>query len=95
MSARGGNQSPSSKNLLAGGQEAAFARSTRALLEQGAEAVALKLVDLGLLNYPGSRALGEIRRDVLDRLRLRYQALNPFKFIVYSEWAGVDLPVAQ
>jgi glyoxylase-like metal-dependent hydrolase (beta-lactamase superfamily II) len=82
-------------NLLAGGQEAAFARSTRALLEQGAEAVALKLVDLGLLNYPGSRALGEIRRDVLDRLRLRYQALNPFKFIVYSEWAGVDLPVAQ
>jgi hypothetical protein len=77
---------------LAGGQEAAFVRSGRALLEQGGEAFALKLSDLGLLNYPVSRALTELRRHALDRLRVREQALNPFKFIVYSEWAGADLP---
>jgi hypothetical protein len=35
-------------NLLAGCQQAAFVRSTRALLEQGDEVLALKLVDLGL-----------------------------------------------
>lgn len=78
-------------NLLAGGQEAAFVRGARALLEQGDEALALKLADLGLLNYPASRALTDLRRQALDRLRVRHQALNPFKFIVYSEWAGADL----
>jgi hypothetical protein len=79
-------------NLLAGGQEAAFVRSGRALLEQGDEGVALKLADLGLRNYPASRALTDLRRRALDRLRVREQGLNPFKFIVYSEWAGADLP---
>jgi glyoxylase-like metal-dependent hydrolase (beta-lactamase superfamily II) len=79
-------------NLLAGGQEGAFVRSARVLLEHGDEILALKLVDLGLLSHPASRALPELRRHALDRLRMRYQGLNPFKFIVYSEWAGVDLP---
>jgi glyoxylase-like metal-dependent hydrolase (beta-lactamase superfamily II) len=78
-------------NLLAGGQEAAFVRSARTLLEQGDEGLALKLVDLGLLSYPASRALPELRRPALDRLRVRHQGLNPFKFIVYSEWAKADL----
>jgi glyoxylase-like metal-dependent hydrolase (beta-lactamase superfamily II) len=82
-------------NLLAGGQEAAFVRSTRTLLEKGDHVLALKLVNLGLLNHPASRALAALRRDAFDRLRTRYQNLNPFKFIVYSEWAKVDLdPVA-
>jgi glyoxylase-like metal-dependent hydrolase (beta-lactamase superfamily II) len=79
-------------NLLAGGQEAAFVRSARTLLEQGNDILALKLVDLGLLNYPASRALPDLRRHAFDRLRTRYQNLNPFKFIVYSEWAKSDLP---
>lgn len=78
-------------NLLAGGQEAAFVRSARALLVQGDEALALRLADLGLLNYPSSRALADLRRQSLDRLRVRHQALEPFKFIVYSEWAQADL----
>jgi hypothetical protein len=79
-------------NLLAGGQEAAFVRSARALLAQGDEALALRLADLGLLTHPASRALTDLRRRSLDRLRVREQGLNPFKFIVYSEWAGADLP---
>ena len=78
-------------DLLAGGKEAAFVRSARTLLERGDEVLALKLVDLGLLDYPASRALPDLRRRAFDRLRTRYQNLNPFKFIVYSEWAEVDL----
>jgi glyoxylase-like metal-dependent hydrolase (beta-lactamase superfamily II) len=78
-------------NLLAGGQEAAFARSARTLLAQGDEALALRLVDLGLLSHPGSRGLAGLRRDALDRLRVRHQGLDPFRFIVYSEWAKADL----
>jgi glyoxylase-like metal-dependent hydrolase (beta-lactamase superfamily II) len=78
-------------NLLAGGQDAAFVRSARTLLEQGDDVLALKLLDLGLLNHPESRVLSDLRRDALDRLRTRYQNLNPFKFIVYSEWARADL----
>jgi hypothetical protein len=78
-------------NLLAGGQEAAFVRSARTLLGRDDVALALKLTDLGLLSYPASRALSELRRLALDRLRTRHQNLNPFKFIVYSEWAKADL----
>jgi hypothetical protein len=51
----------------------------------------LKLEDLGLLNHPASRALAEVRWQALDRLRVRHQGINPFKFIVYSEWAQTDL----
>ena len=78
-------------NLLAGRQEGAFVRSARALLEQGDDVLTLKLADLGLLNYPASRALTDLRRHALNRLRVRHQALDPFKFIVYSEWAKADL----
>jgi glyoxylase-like metal-dependent hydrolase (beta-lactamase superfamily II) len=77
--------------LLASGQEAAFVRSTRTLLAQGDEVLALKLADLGLLNYPASGALTDLRRHALDRLRTWNQGLNPFKFIVYSEWSKADL----
>jgi glyoxylase-like metal-dependent hydrolase (beta-lactamase superfamily II) len=82
-------------NLLVGGQEAAFVRSTRALLEQGDAVLALKLVDLGLLNHPASRALADLRRHTLDRLRTQHEGLDPFKFIGYSEWAGADLASVQ
>jgi hypothetical protein len=77
--------------LLAGGREDAFATSARALLAQGDHVLALKLVDMGLVNYPGSPTLSDLRRRALDGLRARHQQLNPFKFIIYSEWAGADL----
>ncbi len=78
-------------NLLAGRQEEAFVRSARILLEQGDHVLALKLADLGLLTYPASHPLADLRRQALDGLRAKNQQLNPFKFIIYSEWAGADL----
>jgi len=78
-------------DLLGGGKEQAFVRSAKALLGQSDYALALKLVDVGLLRYPASRRLADLRRQALDRLRERHQQLNPFKFIVYSEWAEAQL----
>jgi glyoxylase-like metal-dependent hydrolase (beta-lactamase superfamily II) len=82
-------------DLLGGGKEQAFVKSATTLVTQGDATLALKLADFGLLCYPASRALLDLRRQALDRLREVYQQLNPFKFILYSEWAAAELrPVA-
>jgi glyoxylase-like metal-dependent hydrolase (beta-lactamase superfamily II) len=82
-------------DLLGGRREAAFADTVRTLLARGDDALALKLADLGLIKYPSSRTLADLRRRALDQLRARHQQLNPFKFIIYSEWAGADLRPAE
>lgn len=82
-------------NLLGGEREEAFIQTAEALLDRSDYALALKLADLGLLNYPTSEILMGLRRQALDRLREKYQAINPFKFIIYSEWAGADLPPVE
>ena len=82
-------------DLLGGGREEAFVRSVRTLLERGDDVLALKLAQLGLLRYPSSEALPALRRQALAGLRARYQQLSPFKFIVYSEWAGAELPPVE
>src|SRR5262249_37559165 len=79
-------------DLLAGGQEATFVRGAETLLGGGDYALALKLCDLGLLSHPTSTALPGLRRQALDRLRERHQQLSPFKFIIYSDLAGAELP---
>jgi glyoxylase-like metal-dependent hydrolase (beta-lactamase superfamily II) len=82
-------------NLLGGGKEKAFVKSATTLLGQGDATLAHKLVDLGLLCYPSSRPLIDLRGQALNRLREVYQQLNPFKFILYSESAVAELrPVA-
>ena len=81
-------------DLLGGGRPEAFARSARTLLERGDDALALKLTQLALLRHPANDELTQLKRRALDNLRARNQALNPFKFIIYSEWAGAEvLPV--
>jgi len=81
--------------LLAGGRESAFAETARTLLGRGDHALALKVADLGLINHRESSTLADLRRRALDGLRARHQQLNPFKFIIYSEWAGADLPPVE
>src|SRR5262249_10290500 len=82
-------------DLLGGEKEETFVRSAQVLLDRRDAALALKLTDLGLLNYPTSRPLPHLRRQALDRLREPDQQLNPFKFIIYSEWAGAELPPVE
>ena len=81
--------------LLAGRRESAFAETARTLLGRGDHALALKVADLGLINHRESSTLADLRRRALDGLRARHQQLNPFKFIIYSEWAGADLPPVE
>jgi glyoxylase-like metal-dependent hydrolase (beta-lactamase superfamily II) len=78
-------------DLLGGHREDAFVRSVRGLVERGDDVLALKVAQLGLVRYPSSEALAGLRRRALDSLRLRHQGLSPFKFIIYSEWAGAEL----
>jgi glyoxylase-like metal-dependent hydrolase (beta-lactamase superfamily II) len=82
-------------DLLTGGREEAYVSAARTLLDRGDQVRALKLVDLGLISHPASRALPGLRRQALDGLRARNQSLNPFKFIVYSEWARAELPPVE
>jgi glyoxylase-like metal-dependent hydrolase (beta-lactamase superfamily II) len=78
-------------DLLGGHREDAFVRSVRGLAERGDDVLALKLTQLALVRYPASEALVTLRRRVLESLRARHQQLSPFKFIIYSEWAGAEL----
>src|SRR5262245_59596661 len=82
-------------DLLGGQREEAFVRAVRGLGERGDDVLALKLATLGLLRYPSSEPLGTLRRRALDNLRLRHQQMSPFKFIIYSEWAGAELSPAE
>ena len=78
-------------DLLGGQREDAFVRTVRGLAERGDDVLALKIADLGLVRYPSSEALTTLRRRALDNMRLRNQQMSPFKFIIYSEWAGAEL----
>jgi len=78
-------------DLLGGQREDAFVRTVRGLAERGDDVLALKVADLGLVRYPSSEALTTLRRRALDNMRLRNQQMSPFKFIIYSEWAGAEL----
>jgi len=78
-------------DLLGGHREDAFVRRVRVLAERGDDVLALKLAQMGLVHYPSSDALAVLRRRALDNMRARYQQLSPFKFIIYSEWAGAEL----
>ena len=78
-------------DLLGGQREDAFVRTVSGLAEHGDDVLALKLVQAGLIRYPSSEALAALQRRVLDNLRARHQQMSPFKFIIYSEWAGAEL----
>lgn len=77
--------------LLANGRPEAFVDSARILVGRHDDALALRLVELGLHSFPESHELAEVRQQALQRLRALHQQLNVFKFIVYSEWAQSEL----
>ncbi|QUQ65594.1 MBL fold metallo-hydrolase [Kutzneria sp. CA-103260] len=82
-------------DLLTGGEEATYTRVIQDLLDRDDLPPALRLADLALRNNPASGRIAELRREALLRLVERNQALAPFKFIVYSELAGLTVPAFQ
>jgi hypothetical protein len=71
--------------------EGAIARGADALVERGDFALALDLAKQGLAAHPKSARLARARQQALDGLRTKDQN-NPFRFLIYSEMAGRELP---
>jgi hypothetical protein len=78
-------------DAVGGGSDEAIARAATQLEGRGDAGLALQIADLGLVRHPSSAALREARERALRTLREFYSQTNPFRFIVYSEWAGRGL----
>jgi glyoxylase-like metal-dependent hydrolase (beta-lactamase superfamily II) len=71
--------------------DASFAQTAGELVGQGDATMALRIADIGLVRYPTSEAILAERRRALNMLKERYVPINPFRFILYSEWSGEPL----
>ena len=78
-------------DLLAGGREEQFAAAAVTLIGQGDYALALEIIQPGLLRHPASSTLAGLRRSTLHRLMEQYQQFDPFKFLIYAELAGAEI----
>jgi glyoxylase-like metal-dependent hydrolase (beta-lactamase superfamily II) len=78
-------------DLLAGGREEQFAAAATALIGQGDHALALQIIEPGLLCHPASNTLPRLRATALHRLMERHQQFDPFKFLIYAELAGAEI----
>jgi glyoxylase-like metal-dependent hydrolase (beta-lactamase superfamily II) len=78
-------------DLLAGGRERAFVEAARSLLSTGDYGLALQLIDLGHSAHPAGQELRALRARALNGLRARYQNLDPFRFIWYSQQQRAQL----
>jgi glyoxylase-like metal-dependent hydrolase (beta-lactamase superfamily II) len=83
-------------DLVGDGSDGPFVRAAGDLLARGDGPLALKLAEMGLLRHPDSDALKRARTKALSMLIERYNPVDPFRFIVYSQWAGAPLrPIAE
>jgi hypothetical protein len=71
--------------------EDSFRRAADRLEQRDDPALAFRIAELGLLRYPNSVALLGSRARALTTLRQINSQMNPFRFIVYSEWSGKAL----
>ena len=78
-------------DLLAGGKAEPFVTAAATLADQGDLALALEILDPGLLRHPDNRELAELRQAVLARLMEQRQLLDPFGFAVYAQLTGAEL----
>jgi hypothetical protein len=78
-------------DLLAGGRQEQFATAATTLIGQGDHALALQIIQPGLLRYPASSTLAGLHATALHRLMEQYQQLDPFKFLIYAELAGAEI----
>ncbi len=82
-------------DLLAAGRQDAFAAAARTLISQGDHALALQIIEPGLLRHPGSTELAALRRAALHHLMEQTQQLDPFRFLIYAELAGAQIGPIQ
>jgi glyoxylase-like metal-dependent hydrolase (beta-lactamase superfamily II) len=78
-------------DLLAAGRDEQFAAAAATLIGQGDHALALQIIQPGLLRHPASTTLAGLRRTALHRLMEQYQLLDPFKFLIYAELVGAEI----
>jgi hypothetical protein len=78
-------------DLLAGCREEQFVTAAATLIGQGDHALALRIIEPGLLRHPASITLAGLRRTALYRLMEANQQLDPFKFLIYAELAGAEI----
>ncbi len=71
--------------------DTAFARAANELEARGDATLALHISELGLTRFPTSEPLKAAHERVLVSLRQMYATTNPFRFIVYSEFARQGL----
>jgi glyoxylase-like metal-dependent hydrolase (beta-lactamase superfamily II) len=76
---------------LGGKNEDSFRRTADRLEKGGDAALAFRIAELGLARYPNSVALRSSRTHALITLVQMNSQMNPFRFIVYSEWSGQAL----
>ncbi len=82
-------------DLLAGGRDEQFAAAAATLIGQGDHALALQLIQPGLLRHPASSTLAGLRATALHRLMEQHQQFDPFKFLIYAELAGAEIGPVQ
>lgn len=63
-----------------------------AMVAHGDLELAAMIVNQGLAQYPESAALRAAKTAAFQKLREKYQEFNPFKFFLYSEEIGAELP---
>ena len=76
---------------LGGKSEDSFRRTADGLEQRGDAALAFRIAELGLARYPNSIALRTSRTRALTTLVQVNSQMNPFRFIIYSEWSGEAL----
>jgi len=82
-------------DLLAGGNQEQFAAAAGTLIGQGDHALALQIIEPGLLRHPASTTLARLRRTALHHLMEQHQQTDPFKFLIYAELAGAEIGPAE
>jgi glyoxylase-like metal-dependent hydrolase (beta-lactamase superfamily II) len=82
-------------DLLAGGREEQFAAAAATLIGQGDHALALQIIQPGLLRHPASSTLARLRATALHRLMEQHQQFDPFKFLIYAELASAEIGPVQ
>ena len=78
-------------DLLAEGHPGRYATAAATLIGQGDPALALEIIEPGLLRHPDHPELAGLRQAALHRLMERHQQLDPFRFLIYAELAGAEI----